>query len=502
MPMPKKRRRTSIYSSSRSEDTAEAEDAPHTSTPGIAAAALPAWLRRAGVWWDVDTLHFAVSPLHGAGVFASRDIQPGERIARIPKSKCLCVRTSGARRRLEALVAEGTVDEELALALAILYEWRRVKRSPWAGYFRCLAHDTPHTPLAWTPAEQALLHGTECDSCDNAGWQRNAQQQKAAEAATLFEGMTPLFRRVLPGKEPVSFAEFLAAQYWIESRAFKIDDALGEGLVPLADLFNHKAAVLPRNGEVKRGHRQGSRAQALDIAVKHSGPRAAGISIVTVSHISCGQEIFNCYGELGNARLLANYGFICADNPHDAIVFRPATLVRAAVSLGMGTHREVRARLLRRLAPWRFVSAPAIRREVNRSDDDGEHELDSSTDDSNLGDEGFRGFTIGVAGTLPATLLRVAQAARPGRLRRCRAKAAAPVLCAAIQERRLELKSAAIAKAPRGHGRRLRNGSTQTGFYGGISGHNISPARAALARQVREGELRILDAMQRVLRHC
>ena len=45
--------------------------------------------------------------------------------------------------------------------------------------------------------------------------------------------------------ELVSTTAYLQAASLTSSRAFYVDDFHGEALVPLADLFNHKAALLP-----------------------------------------------------------------------------------------------------------------------------------------------------------------------------------------------------------------------------------------------------------------
>lgn len=58
--------------------------------------------------------------------------------------------------------------------------------------------------------------------------------------------------------------------------------------------------------------------------------------------VAAGREVHNTYGELGNAELVAKYGFALRCNPFDAVRMDKAALVdAAAVALGS---RACRAR--------------------------------------------------------------------------------------------------------------------------------------------------------------
>lgn len=457
----------------------------HTTLGGGAAAeptkALSDWLSLRGVRWNPRTLIFRASKLHGAGVFAGRNVKAGELLATIPKSACLCVKTSACRRKLDALLSSNTIDDDIALTLATLYEQRLGPRSRWAGYFRYLEQDVPHTPLFWTPQEQALLRGTECDRCDRAGWRCDAQQQRKAEAVTLLRGMATLLRRLMPGGKPVSLYDFMRAQYWCQSRAFLIDAKLGEGLVPLADMFNHKAAVVPCQPVVAGTPRTG-RARAMDIAIKSSGVRDTKASVVAMSPLRRGCEIFNTYGHYGNAKLLADYGFVCADNPHDEVVVRPPDLARAAANLQKESLGTVRRRMQERLRPWRFRCAGPARREAEKEGDDV-----GDMSESDFSDDDLDGFRVGRAGGVQAPLRRVAAAMRRRPPRKGQeAAAAAPILRAALRDRRAALTrpSALCLKRPAGQGAGHRKARRTSG------------ERVALAARLRQAEVQILDAVE------
>lgn len=453
-------------------------------------------MREAGVWWDDTALRFGPSPLHGAGVFARRNISQGEVLATIPASACLGSHTCGLKHQLDALIADGTLDDELALVVAVLYELRRGRRSRWAGYLACLKHDRPHTPQSWARKQQRWLSGTECDRSDVAGWHCGALRKRRGQSLGLLKRMGPLLRRLLPkGAQSITFPEFATAVYWSESRAFSLNGA-GEVLCPLADLFNHKSARVPRRGGL----------QAYDNSRRYTGPAVSAprmdvaicvgragrehqVSIVSVSPMEEGCEVFNCYGEYGNAKLLADYGFCCTNNPYDVVRLRPADLVRAAAAVQRLSRAEVRRRLTVHLSPWRFVGAAPVRREAVRDDDGG-----GSSSDSGDEEEHLRGFGIGLDGAPPPLLRRVAAVAAGlpntkrsgGRL----PSAATALLQRAAADRRRELRQANI-----------HSGSGQQPAKDLVTGGK-GWARYALASHVRRGELRILRSLERWLKQC
>jgi hypothetical protein len=54
--------------------------------------------------------------------------------------------------------------------------------------------------------------------------------------------------------------------------------------------------------------------------------------IVAATAVAAGREVHNTYGELGNAELVAKYGFALPGNPFDAVRVDKAALVAAAIA--------------------------------------------------------------------------------------------------------------------------------------------------------------------------
>ena len=92
-----------------------------------------------------------------------------------------------------------------------------------------------------------------------------------------------------------------------------------------------------------RGHRRqrlASDADGAEIGTQSDG----GLSAVTdpfvlemelVANVAANEEIWNTYGELGNAALLCKYGFAELGNPHDTVTL-PASMVHTAARRAVG----------------------------------------------------------------------------------------------------------------------------------------------------------------------
>lgn len=115
-----------------------------------------------------------------------------------------------------------------------------------------------------------------------------------------------------------TFRDYLDARSVVSSRAFLVTDAEGPGLVPIADLFNHRTG----------GHHVAMRLLDGD------GDGDATLVAVVSSRVEKGAEVFNTYGALGNATLLNSYGFTQENNPEDTVSVSVPDLRAAAAMRG------------------------------------------------------------------------------------------------------------------------------------------------------------------------
>ena len=202
---------------------------------------LEEWLRGpAGVQWDAGAVRLAAGP-SGSGLHALRDLQEGEVVGRIPRASVLSVRHSVARGACEAagLFPEcHATRSDLGLVVAILAEKSLGRGSKWGGYLDAIPAAAP-IPYLWSREQRArLLRGTEL------GPGLEAELEELAEAHR--EVVLPLAQRWprLLAPDWRGFRQFLEACSLASSRGFYVDEELGESLVPLADMLNHKVALV------------------------------------------------------------------------------------------------------------------------------------------------------------------------------------------------------------------------------------------------------------------
>lgn len=132
---------------------------------------------------------------------------------------------------------------------------------------------------------------------------------------------------------------FLHACSLVASRAFQIDTYHTLALVPLADMFNHSDSP---HVHLASDHWVCSVCGALD-ECPHDGqqsdgylPAASGASsadtcdMVSERFVLAGGEVFNTYGPLSNAQLLASYGFVLEANEYEHLLFDAAHVCEAA----------------------------------------------------------------------------------------------------------------------------------------------------------------------------
>ncbi|KAH9329024.1 hypothetical protein KI387_001132, partial [Taxus chinensis] len=162
-------------------------------------------------------------------------------------------------------------------------------------------------------------------------------------------------------REWFSVEHYFAAKTLVGSRAFEVDDYHGFGMVPLADLFNHKTAaedvhftlesntdgsdidstetsLVDEDCSDSLNEISDSVSSKDDDASLSSGLNRSDINhikgtlyssssasnnevleMILVKEVKAENEIFNTYGTLSNAALLHRYGFTEADNPFDII---------------------------------------------------------------------------------------------------------------------------------------------------------------------------------------
>jgi len=280
------------------------------------------------VWWDIKLVDIKVgstscvdSGLRMA-VFSRKAIESGTKIAKIPKAACIHAESD---HLLGTALHSADISGHLALIISLGHQMVLGENSKWENYIKSMP-DFENIPKFWTSDELKYLEATEL----------KGKTEKGLKFMQLdFDKyVRPLIdSNVLSDR--FSFTVFKNAASLVSSRSFGvyISEDVGDAMVPMADIFNHKASVLKLGGEYMLGDQEESDSDSVSplcgmdsangIGLKlHIGiidDDAGNLDIVVVSDIEKDCEIFNTYGELGNADLVHKYGFCLPENPFTAV---------------------------------------------------------------------------------------------------------------------------------------------------------------------------------------
>ncbi|KAK9011467.1 hypothetical protein V6N11_044317 [Hibiscus sabdariffa] len=325
------------------------------------------WMKSHGVEYS-DTLDFIDCPEQGISVRTLSDLHEGDVVATIPKTACLTIKTSGAWELIDSAGLDGL----LGLSVALMYEKSLGQDSPWAGYLQLLPRQEC-LPLVWTLGEvDSLLSGTELHKA--------IKEDKTLMYEDWKENILPLVYSAPESLDPSSFSveEYFAARSLISSRSFMIDEHHGSGMVPLADLFNHKTgaedvhftSVSPNQeyeddadsensdkSEPSKISDHDERASSSENSYIHSdsdhssmsGEDTMMLQMIMVREVKSGDEVFNTYGSLGNAALLHRYGFTEPNNPFDIVNVDLELVLKWGCSLFSSRYCRSRLSLWRKL---------------------------------------------------------------------------------------------------------------------------------------------------------
>eukprot|EP00884_Botryococcus_braunii_P003665 jgi/Botrbrau1/1329/Bobra.0063s0043.2 len=374
-------------------------------------AILLKWFRDNEITWDEDLLEVRSGlPATGGGslgVYAKVDIEEGAVLCEIPKSSMLSVKTTSIADILE----EAKIAGGLGLLIALMHEYSLGETSRWWGYLQSLPVPE-YIPIFWTNEELLLLQGTGCE--DQPLSDRKLTQEDFEETVVpLLEQYPERLQR-----DKFTLDMFRTAASWLSSRRFGVDSFHGTCMVPFADLFNHKSAIvaLSENYRIERGclaessddeddeassteddadaqcsegtltseTHEGRLAEAASnqpgatVAARVAGwarpavgdwhlrnwqgrhaLSAGGGSVPQLGKV---QRSTTRMGSWGNADLVVKYGFALPNNPFSSVeVAKSALLACAQSRLGQRSFRA-RARFLnvhRAVSCWRRRQSPS-----------------------------------------------------------------------------------------------------------------------------------------------
>ena len=249
-----------------------------TTTDDDVFVAFERWAEERGVRFARDACVVKRDEHRGAWIEGARDGGRGEILLEVPKSACLSTTTSalgdgGEGRRREILREMGMV----GLVACVARERALGEKSAFAAYA---------ATLPW----EAKARGDGED----------AREVRALSRGTTVEVMMETDEEMLM-RDHESVVEFYAneigeegAAAVVASRAFFIDEDAGQGLVPYADLFNHRGSggrTSSCEGVIRRRRRSfDSNARARFRAGKRFSIRSETTTIIRCSFTSMGSS--------------------------------------------------------------------------------------------------------------------------------------------------------------------------------------------------------------------
>jgi histone-lysine N-methyltransferase SETD3 len=241
------------------------------------------WLEEGGARFS--KLHLVRREDGERAMLARAPISSGETVLQVPHTHLLTLELA-RESDIGRAIQEGLNpdNEDLYLASFLLQEKHR-KGSFWKPYIDSLPESYPQIPLFYEEGEYAQLKGSLVLSL------------LTFQAQSLQDDYLRLCQAV-PGYERFTPQEFVWARLSVSSRLFNVKKGglLGQTLVPLADMLNHR--------------------RPPDV---HWETSEDGRSFVMVAQnaVAAGEEIHDSYGAKSNDLLLLHFGFLTRDNDHD-----------------------------------------------------------------------------------------------------------------------------------------------------------------------------------------
>ena len=264
-----------------------------TTTDDDVFVAFERWAEERGVRFARDACVVKRDARRGAWIEGARDGGRGEIVLVVPQSACLSTTTSALGegddgRRRERLREMGVV----GLVACVARERAAGENSAFAAYAATLPWDANRRGDGEDAREvRALSRGTTVEvmrETDEEMLMRDHESVVEFYANEIGE----------EGGAPPTEEEFRQAAAMVASRAFFIDEDAGQGLVPYADLFNHRgsggAHVVVRGCDSEKEEE---------------------LRLECARAISRGEEVFNSFGDdHDNSLLFYKYGFVERDN--------------------------------------------------------------------------------------------------------------------------------------------------------------------------------------------
>ncbi|XP_072158598.1 actin-histidine N-methyltransferase [Bemisia tabaci] len=254
------------------------------------------WLENNGA--QFEGLKLAELSDYGCGLVATKDIESGEMILKIPRKLMMTVEDAESSH-LNKLIQENTILQHMpniTLALFLLYERFKPQKSFWEPYFNVLPHSYP-TVLYFNRSEMEGLRGSPAFEFAMKQYRHIARQYTYFKK--VFEQSNDEASKVL--RDIFTFEKYRWAVSTVMTR---------QNFVPSADEKRSVNAFIPMWDMCN--HENGEPSTIYNAETKES-------QCVAWRKFSVGKQVFIFYGVRTNADFLVHNGFVAMDNKHDGI---------------------------------------------------------------------------------------------------------------------------------------------------------------------------------------
>jgi len=247
------------------------------------------WLIDGGAQFPLLCLHFCSSI--NRAINSKRTIQPDEDVLFVPYSHLMTSEIALVSRVGKQIIESGVQISSLHTYLAsYLLQEKANPKSYWKPYIDILPKSYETIPLFFSEKQLTELKGSmTIDMIQDLHISLRAEYDSLVKHVPMYA--------------EYSYQDFVWARLVVISRIFVmvIDRRNTEGLVPLADMLNHK-----RPKDTKWTY----------------VPNRIGFVITTLNVIDKGCEVFNSYGRKCNSQYFVHYGFVPEENEgNEAVMY-------------------------------------------------------------------------------------------------------------------------------------------------------------------------------------
>ncbi|KAM7492111.1 hypothetical protein LguiA_035032 [Lonicera macranthoides] len=243
------------------------------------------WLRQKAGGAEISTMLYIGKSTHGRGLFASKSIEFGDCMLKIPFSVQLS--PDNLLPDIKSLLGD-EVGNVAKLAIVILFEQKLDKDSEWAPYISRLPKTGEmNSTIFWTDDELEMIQKSSL-------YQETIKKKEQIEKDFL--AIKPVLCHFPDFFEDVDLEDFKHAYGVVGSRAW--GSTRGRSMIPFADFLNHDGT-----SETCLLHDEGK--QISEVIADYS--------------YAPGDQVLIRYGKFSNATLLLGFGFTLPHNTHDQV---------------------------------------------------------------------------------------------------------------------------------------------------------------------------------------